>query len=141
MSFNEINKKTVDEINNRLQDRVSRVRPLMVKCFELLSKSELYIKIKEDEENNKEQEKCYEPIAAELLLMAGEKDLKILDINFLCSLLQTSLENVKNILNYSAQTSIAMANEKIWGKPESEITMGEVHNILTDKTKINIEKK
>lgn len=130
--FRKIVKAKERDIDREYQDRLTRCRPMAQKILEMVGAEQLPVgDIMEKGAVKPEIAEKYEDLAAKILVLMLESQLKYSERNFLFQLVLQAIEQTRDKVINSVDRSFERANEKKWGKDELDITMGDIHQVLT----------
>jgi hypothetical protein len=129
--FSKIIKAKERSIDKEYQERLTRCRPVAQKILEMIAAEQLPIGDIMDKGGLKEDViGKYEDLAAKVLVLMLESNLRYSERNFLFQLVLQPYEQAKEKILNSVNRSFTTANEQKWGKDELDITMGDIHEIL-----------
>jgi len=73
-----------------------------------------------------EMQKGYDKLIIDIMGLYVEKEINIAEINYINSLIQQKMDHAKNWTTESINKNVNLVMDKIWGKPQPEITLKEV---------------
>lgn len=126
MNPNKLLKEQAKEQERIANERNARCVPVAKEALRFIVEADLSLSDKTHEEMLKE----YSPVVEKVLQKMLDVNLPTADINYIKQIMLEPIEKMCNLLFGSIDATLKEAAKRKWGKPEADLTLGEIDEFL-----------
>lgn len=120
-------KKADDKLS---KERDARCEPMAAAMVQILAKANIDPSITNLPEDHARMLEAYTPVYQEIMALALEKNLSVVDMHYVLSIFLSYFEFTKTLVERSLKHNLNLCEEKIWGKPINDLTLQDLDGIL-----------
>lgn len=126
-------KKADDKLS---KERDERCEPVAAAMLQILAKANIDPSITNLPEDHSRMLEAYTPVYQEIMALALEKNLSVVDMQYVLAIFLSYFEFTKTLLDRSIKHNLEFCEQKVWGKPINDLTLKDLDGIMKSQETI-----